>query len=703
MAEKSLFQGNSVLCFRDKDIANIQFNNPSSSVNKFDAATLEDLRACVNAVHKEKGLHGLVFTTAKDAFIVGADITEFLSFFKRGNVEPWLEKTHQLFNDIEDLPFPTVAAIHGFCLGGGMELALSTSYRIASSQAKVGLPETKLGIIPGWGGCIRLPRLIGTDNAIEWIAGGNTWDVKDALRVGAIDAVVDPAQLKDAAYKLVEDAYSGKLSWEKRRTLKTSPLKFRSPIEKQMAIETSKAFVGALAGKHYPAPMEAIQVIDSTAEMSRDQALAVERKHFAGLTKTRTAESLISIFLADQYNKKHVKTFTQKGKPVKHAAVLGAGIMGGGIAYQSASKGVPILMKDVQPAALEKGMGEAATLLSKQVERKKMDVATMSRVLSAITPTMSYGDFQNVDLVIEAVVENENIKRKVIGELSSQVKRGTVIASNTSTLSIEKLSSAASEPENFCGMHFFNPVPKMPLVEVIRAPKTSEQTIGTVVQYALQMGKVPVVVNDCPGFLVNRVLFPYFWGFFILVGEGVHPYEIDKVMESFGWPMGPAYLLDVIGNDTAFHAQKIMKEGFPDRMPLDNASILERMNQEKRLGQKSQLGFYRYSIDKKGRLQKTPDATLDAFLSSFTKEKKSLSKEDIIDRLMIPLVNESLLCLKEGIVSSPQELDLALINGIGFPPFLGGAMKYLDSYGLEAFSKRAGQFRSLGKAYEMPQ
>lgn len=702
MAEKTLFQGNSVFCSRDKDIAIVQFNNTKSSVNKFDAATLDELRSSINQVQKEKGLVGLVLTSGKEAFMVGADITEFLSFFKKNDIEPWLEKTHQLFNDIEDLPFPTVSAIKGFCLGGGFEVVLSTCFRIATPTARVGLPETKLGIIPGWGGTIRLPRLIGADNAVEWIASGSTWDPKDALRVGAIDAIVEAANLESAALKLIQQANTGKLTWEKRRFQKMSPLKFRSAIEKQMAIETSRAFVGAQAGKHYPAPLEAISVIERTADLSRDQALPLERKSFSNLAKTRCAESLISIFLSDQYNKKHVKAFTQKAKPVKRAAVLGAGIMGGGIAYQSASKGVPILMKDLLVPALEKGLGEASQLLIKQIERKKIDAAGMARVLSSITPTLSYGDFQDVDLVIEAVVENEGIKRKVLGELSNQVRKGTVIASNTSTIPIDKLASATAEPENFCGMHFFNPVHRMPLVEVIRGAKTSDETIGTVVQYALQMGKVPVVVKDCPGFLVNRILFPYFWGFFTLLVDGVHPYEIDKVMESFGWPMGPAYLLDVIGLDTAFHAQKVMNDAFPDRMPLENPSILDKMNQEKRLGQKTGVGFYRYSIDKKGRPQKNSDASLDALLAPFVKTKKAATKEDIIDRLMIPLVNESARCLMDGIVSSPQELDLALINGLGFPPFLGGAMKYLDHFGLEAFAQRAQQFRPIGKAYESP-
>ncbi len=702
MAEKTLHQGTSLLCYRDKGLAYVQFDNQKSSVNKFDAATLGELRTVIDLVKKEKGLDGLIFTSAKDAFMVGADVTEFLSFFKGSDVEKWLEKTHSLFNDVEDLPYPTVCAINGFALGGGFEIALCASYRIVSPSARVGLPETKLGIIPGWGGTIRLPRLVGVDNAVEWIASGQTWDAKDALRIGAVDAIVAKDKMMSAACAMIEQAKNGKLDWQKRRSQKTSALQFRAPVEKLMAIQTCRAFVGAQAGKHYPAPMAAIQVIEDTAEMKRDEALKTERAHFVKLSKTACAESLISLFLSDQYNKKRVKAFTAKAKTVKHSAVLGAGIMGGGVAYQSASKGVPILMKDISTDALTKGLTEATSLLTKQVERKKIDTATMARVLTGITPTLSYGDFGGVDLVIEAVVENEKIKKSVLADVAKQCKKGTVLASNTSTILIDKLASAVPEPENFCGMHFFNPVHKMPLVEIIRGSKTSDETIGTVVQYAQQMGKIPIVVKDCPGFLVNRVLFPYFWGFLTLMLDGVHPYEIDKVMESFGWPMGPAYLLDVIGIDTAAHAQQIMSEGFPDRMPLENPSVLGLMNQEKRLGQKTQVGFYRYTVDKKGRMQKTPDPDLDKLLSKFVKNKKSVSKEEIIDRLMIPLVHESARCLMEEIVASPQELDLALINGIGFPPFLGGAMKYLDHVGLQRFVDRAKEFRSLGKAYEVP-
>lgn len=709
MADTVLMQGETLSCLKNtRGIIELCLDNKQASVNKFNTQTLNELHAACQLIQQQKDVKGLVFTTAKDSFVVGADITEFLPYFKDSSekMEGWLEKTQKLYNAFEDLPFPTVAALHGMCLGGGFELALSCSYRIASSKASVGLPETKLGIIPGWGGCVRLPRLIGADNALEWIAGAATYPAQTALRYGAIDAVVELDRLKEAAFQMIEEAQAHRghwphYDWQKRAEEKKSPLTLRSDIEKTMVFQTTRAFVASKAYPHYPAPLEAVTVVEKTAHMRRDEALAVERKAFIKLTQSPVAESLITIFLADQYNKKQAKKYSSKGKVVKSASVLGAGIMGGGIAYQSASKGIPILMKDIQPEALVLGMTEANTLLLKQLENKKIDALTMGKVLSSISPTLSYGDFKKVDVVVEAVVENIEVKKSVLADVEKEINEDAVLASNTSTISINELAKGLKRPHKFCGMHFFNPVHRMPLVEVIRGEKSDEATIGTVVSYALSMGKVPVVVGDCPGFLVNRVLFPYFWAFGQLVAEGVEISRLDKVMEKFGWPMGPAYLLDVIGLDTAWHAEKIIAKGYPDRMTFESPSLLEVLVKAKRLGQKNKVGFYRYSVDKKGKLKKELDPTLQQVIQGVFKTKNDkLSDDDLIMRMMIPLIHESTRCLEEGIVGSPMELDLALINGIGFPPFLGGAIKYLDFYGMQAFADKAQSFRSYGACYE---
>jgi 3-hydroxyacyl-CoA dehydrogenase / enoyl-CoA hydratase / 3-hydroxybutyryl-CoA epimerase / enoyl-CoA isomerase len=420
------------------------------------------------------------------------------------------------------------------------------------------------------------------------------------------------------------------------------------------------------------------------------------------MAKTPTAFHLVTIFLGDQYVGKIAKTMAKTAEPVKSAAVLGAGIMGGGIAYQSASKRVPIVMKDINEKAIDLGLAEATKLLSKRVERGKMTAEGMAETLGRIRPTLSYGDFAGVDIVVEAVVENEKIKKSVLAEVEGHVKPEAVIASNTSTISITRLAEGMERPENFCGMHFFNPVHKMPLVEVIRGAKSSERAVATTVSYALAMGKTPVVVNDCPGFLVNRVLFPYFGGFMGLVNEGVDFLRIDKVMEKFGWPMGPAYLLDVVGIDTAHHANAVMAAGFPDRMASSEKTAIDAMFEAGRFGQKNDKGFYTYVADKKGKPKKTVDPEAHALLAPLvrTDNSGSISDQDIIDRMMLPLLIECSRCLEEGIVKTPVEVDIALIYGLGFPPFRGGPFRYADAVGLAALTATAAKFASLGKLYE---
>jgi 3-hydroxyacyl-CoA dehydrogenase/enoyl-CoA hydratase/3-hydroxybutyryl-CoA epimerase/enoyl-CoA isomerase len=450
--------------------------------------------------------------------------------------------------------------------------------------------KTKLGIIPGWGGTVRLPRLTGADHAIEWITSGKQYKAQDALNVHAIDAVVADDQVVEAGMTLLKRAMDGELNWQARKEEKKSPLRLNR-TEGTMVFETAKGFVAGVAGPNYPAPVAAIQAMQDACTLTRDEAIKFEAKTFAKLAKTQVAESLIAVFLGDQYLKKVSKKITKGADRVQQAAVLGAGIMGGGIAYQSASKGTPIVMKDINTPALELGLGEATKLLSKMVDRKKITTVDMAKTLNAIQPTLSYGDFNTVDMVVEAVIENVEIKKSVLADLENQVEDGTIIASNTSTISITELATAMKKPENFCGMHFFNPVHRMPLVEVIRGEKSSEEAIAKTVQYALQMGKTPIVVNDCPGFLVNRVLFPYFNGFNLLIEDGVDYQRIDKVMEKFGWPMGPAYLMDVVGIDTGDHAASIIGNAFPDRMKLDRQTIVELMHEKKRLGQKMELVF----------------------------------------------------------------------------------------------------------------
>ncbi|MGR4067557.1 fatty acid oxidation complex subunit alpha FadB [Billgrantia sp. C5P2] len=701
-----IYQGNAITVARGTknggdDVAMLTFDLKDESINKLSSAVVAELDEAVQAIRAEDGLTGLVVGSAKDVFIVGADITEFHGIFEKGEeylVEMNL-KVHEIFNAIEDLPFPTVTAINGLALGGGCEVTLATDFRVMSEKAKIGLPETKLGILPGWGGCVRLPRMIGADNAVEWIAGGGENRADAALKVGAVDAVVPSEQLEEAALDILARANAGELDYQARRAEKTGPLKLNA-IEQMMAFETAKGYVAGKAGPHYPAPIEAIKVIQKGAGEERARAQAIEAKAFAKLALTDVCYNLVGLFLNDQVVKKKAGKYEKQAKAVKQTAVLGAGIMGGGIAYQSASKGTPILMKDIKEEAIELGLKESRKLFAKQVERGKLTTEQMAEKLTHIRPTLSYGDFGHVDLVVEAVVENPKVKDAVLTEVEGQVGEDTILTSNTSTISITRLAQNLKRPENFCGMHFFNPVHRMPLVEVIRGEKTGDAAVAATVAYARAMGKTPIVVNDCPGFLVNRVLFPYFGGFSLLVEQGADFQRVDKVMEKFGWPMGPAYLLDVVGMDTAVHANEVMAEGFPDRMARDGKTAIQVMYENERLGQKNDKGFYAYEEDRKGKPKKVSDANAYELVKQIVKQEKEFSDEDIVARMMVPLCLETVRCLEDGIVDTPAEADMALIYGIGFPPFRGGALRYIDAMGVAEFVELAeGLAQELGPLY----
>lgn len=698
-----IYEGQSLRCeMLENGIAEVIFDSQTGSVNKFDKDTLAELKAVIEALNSKGDVRGAIVTSAKGVFIVGADITEFLGMFKesREQMIAWCEQANAIFSGFEDLPFPTAVALNGFALGGGMEMALSCDFRIASAAARVGLPETQLGIIPGFGGTTRLPRLIGFDNAIEWIATAKPQKPDAALKVGAIDAVVEQDALKEIAIQMVSDAADGKLDWKARRKQKQDPLRLNK-LESMMAFNVAKGVVGAKALPHYPAPMEAIRVMEESARMSRDDALKVEHDGFVNVCQTSQARAMVQIFLSDQLlkakAKKAAKTAT---KEVKQAAVLGAGIMGGGIAYQSASKGIPVVMKDINQPALDLGMNEAIKILSKGVKIGKVTTDKMAKTVASITPTLDYANVKNADLVVEAVVENPKVKDSVLQEVESIIADDAILTSNTSTISIDLLATNLKRPELFCGMHFFNPVHKMPLVEVIRGSKTSDETVAATVAYASAMGKSAVVVEDCPGFYVNRVLFPYFRGFSLLVNEGADFRQVDKVMTKFGWPMGPAYLMDVVGIDTGYHCAGVLAEGYPDRMSMIEGDVIEKFYQNKNFGQKTGSGFYTYGVDKKGKPKKE---FVEGVFDLIGKPSKQYEDQEIVERMMLPLIFEVARCLDEGIVATAEEADMALLYGIGFPPFRGGALKYADEIGLANIVAMAEKYQSLGTCYEVPE
>jgi len=699
-----IYQGKSLSAqLLDDGIIELKFD-AQGSVNKFDQATFVEYKAVVEAINNCSEAKGVMVTSGKSTFIVGADITEFLETFKQPEevLIPWVKNASDIFDSFEDIQLPTIAAINGVALGGGCEMTLVCDYRIADTNTSIGLPEVKLGLMPGFGGTVRLPRVIGADNAVEWMSTGKAYKPQQALATGLLDAVVAPEKLRESAISMLKLAIEGKLDWQAKRQPKLVPLGL-SKIESVMTFTTCKGMIAAKAGKHYPAPMVMVSTIEAASTLDRAGAMALENSGFAKLAKTDAAMAQIGLFMADQVIKgKAKKAAKQATKAVNKAAVLGAGIMGGGIAYQSAYKGTPIVMKDINTQALDLGLTTAADILTKQVERGRMNAKKMAGVLNNITPSLSYDSVKDVDIVVEAVVENPKIKGMVLAEVEGIIADDAILTSNTSTISIDLLAQSVKRPENFCGMHFFNPVHKMPLVEVIRGKDTSDETVAAVVAYAAKMGKSPIVVNDCPGFYVNRVLFPYFAGFSQLVLEGADFAAVDKVMEKqFGWPMGPAFLLDVVGVDTADHCTGVMSSGFPTRMKkLDNDPVSTLYSNE-RFGQKNGKGFYDHIKDKRGRPKKVAAQTAYDLFNANCADKKDFSSDEIIARLMIPMVNEVVRCLEEGVVDTAAEADMGLIYGLGFPPFRGGAIRYLETLGLDNFIAMADTYAHLGEIYQV--
>lgn len=699
-----IFEGQSIQCkLRDRGVAEVCFNNQKESVNKFDRTTLNEWRQVNELLNDHKEVKAVMATSGKPAFIVGADITEFNELFasSREQLVEWLVQANEVFTGFEDLPYPTAVAIDGIAFGGGLEMCLTCDFRVGSPKAQVGLPESKLGLVPGFGGSVRLARLIGADNAFEWLSTGKGYKADKALAIGTLDAVVDSEHLVSSTEQMLLQAANGELDWQARRAEKKSPLQLNK-MEATMSFMTSKAYIASQAGPHYPAPVRGVELIEETAGMKLEDAIKAEHQAFADMAQTEQASSLIQLFLNDQVLKRKAKIASKTADvEVKNATVLGAGIMGGGIAYQSASRGVPAIMKDINPEALDQGMEEAIKLFGKGVKYGKISTEKMAQGIASIKPTLSYDEIKHTDIIVEAVVENPKVKEAVLTEVEGLMPDNAIICSNTSTISIDRLAKNMKRPEKFCGMHFFNPVHKMPLVEIIRGEKTSDETIASVVAYASKMGKSPVVVNDCPGFFVNRVLFPYFGGFTKLVRDGADFQKVDKVMsKKFGWPMGPAYLLDVVGMDTGRHAAEVMAEGFPERMSKEEKDAIDIMFENDRYGQKSGSGFYVYGTDKKGRTTKEADPKAYELLKELAPEQKDLDDEEIIARTMLPMIIETVRCLEEGIIGSPAEGDMALVYGLGFPPFRGGVFKYVDEQGIETIVELAKKYQHLGKAYE---
>lgn len=682
------------------DIAVVEFDLVGEKVNKFSTPVMMRLKEVLEEL-KKSSYKAVIFKSNKaKIFIAGADIEEIKAMTTKEQFESAVRGGQEIMNMVEDLPIPTIASVNGACMGGGCEFIMSCDYRIASedSSTKIGLPEIQLGILPGFGGTQRMPRMIGLQAALDIILAGKAVNSKKAQKIGLVDKVVHANLLDEQALKWAKEIIAdGGKKRRKKFAPKGAMSKILEGVGRGIVFKKAKEGVLKATKGHYPAPLQALEVIEKTyGTKDRDAGMRIEREGFCKLGVTDVSKSLIHVFYLTEMVKKQtgVSGVAVKPRDVRGVGILGAGTMGGGIAYVAADKGIQVRMKDLNPEALGKGLKHASDLWMKLLKRKSIDKYQFQQKMDMVSVTTDYSGFKNLDVVVEAIVEDMGIKQKVINECAGQMRPDAIIATNTSSLSVTEMSKGHPRPEYFAGMHFFNPVNKMPLVEVIRGEKTSDETIATIFELTKKMGKMPVVVKDGPGFLVNRLLLPYMGEAAFLLQEGMSIEVVDKAyVKEFGMPMGPFELMDEVGLDVCIKVLKIFKKSFGERIEL--APLMEKLGETGRLGRKNGKGFYQYSADgKRGEVDQTVYAALG--LGSATNPYDS---KECIERGVFAMVNEcSLALLEDHIVETPHEVDLAMIMGTGFPPFRGGLLKYADSIGSQYIADQLTHYSSQRKA-----
>jgi 3-hydroxyacyl-CoA dehydrogenase/enoyl-CoA hydratase/3-hydroxybutyryl-CoA epimerase/3-hydroxyacyl-CoA dehydrogenase/enoyl-CoA hydratase/3-hydroxybutyryl-CoA epimerase/enoyl-CoA isomerase len=683
---------------RPDGIGVMTFDQPGSRANTLGQAVVGELEGIVTHLQSRKDLKGLILHSGKPGmFIAGADLKEL------GGAKPDSEQTRrtvkrglEVIAAVEALPYPTVAAIDGACMGGGLELAMGFDFRLASTNPKteLGLPEVKIGLFPGWGGTQRLSRLIGPALAAELICAGEAVKPDRARAMGLIFDAVLPEKLLDEAVRLLHWAAQSESVWREARKKKQQPvglsedqLSFIAAVTRAQVLEKTKG--------QYPAPLAALGAIVKGCNLPLEAGLKIETDGFVPLVGSLTSVNLIAVFFMSQRLQKDpgVTDASVQPRPVQRVGVLGAGIMGAGIAGAHIRRGVPVTLLDSSPQALEKGVAGLAKNMQGRVEIGRMAPADLVASLARLSTTATLHALADRDVVIEAVIENEATKVQVYQELQNILPADAILATNTSTISITRMAKSVNRPENFAGMHFFNPVERMQLVEVIRGEKSSDATVATLVALAKRIGKTPIVVRDCPGFLVNRILFPYMNEALTMVEEGAEPRAIDKAATAFGMPMGPITLHDVVGIDTAFYAGKVIFAAFPDRATAPR--IVAELVAARRLGQKSGAGFYSYAKGPRG----TDDPAFAAVLDKCRSGRRTFTQEEITDRLFLPMLAEASRVLTEGIVREPADVDMGLILGIGFPPFQGGLLRWADGVGMAKVLERLKRYESLGARF----
>jgi 3-hydroxyacyl-CoA dehydrogenase / enoyl-CoA hydratase / 3-hydroxybutyryl-CoA epimerase len=657
------------------------FDDPDRKLNVLTAevmARLDELLSEVETGARGGRISALVIRSGKDgSFIAGADIDAIASIRDAAEASAQAARGQAVFQRINALPIPTVVAIDGVCLGGGTELALAADVRIAADrpETKIGLPEIKLGIIPGFGGTTRLPRLIGLMAASDLILTGRTVDARRAEKLGLIHERMHQGVLARRASEIARTlAEGGDPPSRARPGLVTRIMEGAAPGRAVILRQARKQVLKQTRG-HYPAPLEAIEVMRRAAGRSLGRALQIEAAAVGRLIVTDASKNLIHVFRLMEGAKKAGPAAA--ARPVERVAVLGAGVMGGGVAQLLAHRGISVRLKDIQSEALSTGLRHAREQFDKLVRRRKLTLRDAEDRMGAISPALDYAGFGTVDLVIEAVVERMEVKKSVLRETEAAVREDAILTTNTSSLSVTEMQAALERPENLAGMHFFNPVHRMPLIEVIRGERTSDEALATVFGLALRLGKTPVVVNDGPGFLVNRILTPYLNEAGYLMGEGASIAEVDEALLAFGMPMGPFRLLDEVGLDIARHAGETMHNAFGARFAP--APALVALEGSDRLGRKNGKGFYTYE----GGREKHPDPSIYEELAAVIGGDWSPEGAAVIrDRCVLPMVNEAARILEEGIAASAGDVDLAMITGTGFPPFRGGLLRFADRLGL---------------------
>ncbi|MBD3867877.1 MAG: enoyl-CoA hydratase/isomerase family protein [Acidobacteria bacterium] len=667
-------------------ILHVVFDQPERPVNLLDGELLKRLSAILEQVRVEEQVKGVLFRSAKpENFLAGMDIDSLSGIDDAYRASEGARFGQTVFQKLADLSIPTACAIQGGCMGGGTELALACDIRLAGEHPTtlIGLPEVRIGIIPGFGGTQRLPRLVGFTKAVDMIVAGRRLNSRQALRAGLVDEIVLPGRLEARAVALLRQAADGgdrpRAGIRGRRSAGTRMLDWAAatvpPVRRWVLNEARRKLTVKADPMHYPAPYRALEALDAAVSLPLPQGLDIEARIIGELIPGETARNLMWLFRSQAAFRKPSGSAGGTSRKVAKAGVIGAGIMGGGIAALIADQDIPVRLKDLRFDPILTALRTAREGWNRKVRRGRLDPGQRDERMARIAPTVHTSGFTRCDLVVEAVVEDLEVKQQVLAELEPLMADRAVFASNTSSIPIGEIAAAAARPDRVVGLHFFNPVDRMPLVEVIAGPESSADAVATVRDFALRLGKLPIVVKDSPGFLVNRILMFYLGEAIRLLEEGVRIDAVDAAMTRFGMPLGPFALMDEIGLDTVLHVARVLQAAYGKRAE-GSTRALESLILSERRGVRAGGGFYRYRRGKRT----LPDP--EAYSLSGAREPRDLPPETIQERLVLAMVNEAAVCLEDGVVERPVDLDIAMVTGTGFPPFRGGLLRYADSNGI---------------------